>query len=64
MAREAPSRLGQFIEVDWGFHGLLVSSGVFLVPRWMVLEKVLGVAASWGQPCLAAKSSWWSIWIG
>jgi hypothetical protein len=48
MAREAPSRGGRFVEVGWGFHGLLVYFRVLLVPRSTVLEKDLGVAASWG----------------
>jgi hypothetical protein len=37
---------------------------VFLMQRWMMLEKVIGVTASWGWPCLVAKSPWGSIWIG
>jgi hypothetical protein len=32
--------------------------------RWPMLEEVLGVATSWGWPCLVAMSSWWSIWTG
>jgi hypothetical protein len=39
MAREAPSRGDRFV------HGLLVCFEVFLVLRWMMLEKVLGVVA-------------------
>jgi hypothetical protein len=35
----------RFIEVGWGFHDLLVYSGVFLILRWMMLEKVLGDVA-------------------
>jgi hypothetical protein len=58
MAREAPSIGGRFAELGWGFHGLLICFRVFLMPRWMMLKKVLGVAASWGRPCLVAKSSW------
>jgi hypothetical protein len=57
MAREAPSRGGQFIEVSWGFHDLLVYSGVFLTLRWMMIEKVLGVSAMRSWPYLVAKSS-------
>jgi hypothetical protein len=57
MAREAPSRGGQFVEVGWGFHGLLVYSGVFLVLRWVMLEKVLGVGAVRSGPYLVAKLS-------
>jgi hypothetical protein len=45
MAREALSRGGQFIEGGWGFLGPLSYSRVFLVMRWTMLEKVLGVAA-------------------
>jgi hypothetical protein len=29
-----------------------------------MLEHVIGVVASWGRPCLVAKSSWGSIWMG
>jgi hypothetical protein len=53
MAREAPSRGDRFV------HGLLVCFEVFLVLRWMMLEKVLGVVA-WrggGQLCLATMPS-------
>jgi hypothetical protein len=64
MAGEAPSRGGRFAEVSWGFHGLLVCSGVFLMLRWMMLQMVLGVTASWGQPCIVAKSSWGSVGMG
>jgi hypothetical protein len=64
MVKEAPSKGDWFIEVDWGFHGLLVYSRVFLVPRGTVLEKAHGVAISWGWPCLVAKSSWALIWMG
>jgi hypothetical protein len=35
-----------FIEVSWGFHGLLIYFIVFLMLRWMMLEKVLGEDAS------------------
>jgi hypothetical protein len=45
MAKDTPSRGGRFVMVDWGFHNLLICSGVFLVLRWMMLEKVLGVSA-------------------
>jgi hypothetical protein len=30
----------------------------------MILEKVLGVAALWGRPCLGAKPTQWQIWMG
>jgi hypothetical protein len=36
MAREA-----QIEEVGWDFHSLLIYSRVFLMLRWMMLEKVL-----------------------
>jgi hypothetical protein len=26
--------------------------------RWIMLEHVLGVVASWGQPCLVSRSLW------
>jgi hypothetical protein len=34
------------------------------MPRWMILKKVLGVAASWGRLHLVAKSLWASTWMG
>jgi hypothetical protein len=45
MANKAHSWKGWFVGVGRGFHGLLVYSRVFLALRWMMLEKVLGVAA-------------------
>jgi hypothetical protein len=47
-----------------GFHNVWACSRVFLVMRWMILEKVLGVAALWDQLCFAAKFLWWPIWMG
>jgi hypothetical protein len=58
MVREAPSIGGRFAKLSWGFHGLLICFRVFLMLRWMMLEKVFGVAASWGRLCLVAKSLW------
>jgi hypothetical protein len=57
MARDAPSRVCQFTEVGWGFHGLLICSEVFLAPRWMMLKKVLGVSAVRRGPYLVTKPS-------
>jgi hypothetical protein len=57
MAREAPRRGGQFIKGGWGFHGPHIYSRVFLVLRWMMIEKVHGVAL-WGWPFLVAKPLW------
>jgi hypothetical protein len=57
MGREAPSRVGRFVGVGWGFHGLLISSRVFLALRWMMLEKVFGVGAMRSVPYLLAKPS-------
>jgi hypothetical protein len=37
----APDPEDRFVEVGWGFYGLLVCSKVFLTPRWAMLEKVL-----------------------
>jgi hypothetical protein len=39
-------------EVGWGFHGLLVCFGVFLMLRWMILKKVQGCC-----PYLVSNSS-------
>jgi hypothetical protein len=57
VAREAPSEGDRFIKIDWGFRSLLVYSRVFLVSRWAMLEKVIGVTALWGWACLVAKPS-------
>jgi hypothetical protein len=57
MAKDAPSRGGRFIVADWGFHNLLICSGVFLALRWMMLEKVLGVSAMRCGPYFVAKPS-------
>jgi hypothetical protein len=40
-----------------GFHGVWAYSGVFLVMRWTMLEKVPGVAALWARPSLVVKPS-------
>jgi hypothetical protein len=37
---------GQFIEVDQGFHDVLLGFQVFSALRWVMLEKVSGVVAS------------------
>jgi hypothetical protein len=57
MANKAPSQEYYFVEVGWSFHGLLICSRVFLTPKWMMVEKVLGDVASWCWPYLVAKSS-------
>jgi hypothetical protein len=57
MAREAPSKGGQFVRVDWCFHGLLIYSGVFLAMRWTMLKKILRVTTLWGRTSLEAKLS-------
>jgi hypothetical protein len=40
-----------------GVHGLLICSRVFLTPRWMMLEEVLGVGALSRWLYLATKPS-------
>jgi hypothetical protein len=40
-----------------GFHDVRTCSGVFLVMRWMMLEKVLGVTALRAQLSSKAKLS-------
>jgi hypothetical protein len=45
MTSGAQTKEGRFVEIDWGFHGILVGSRVFLLSRWMMLEKVLGISA-------------------
>jgi hypothetical protein len=57
MTSGAQTRGGWFIEVDWGFHGILVGSRVFWLPRWTMLEKVPDDVVSLCWPCLMAKPS-------
>jgi hypothetical protein len=57
MTSGAQTRQGQFEEVSWGFHGILVGSRVFLPSRWMMLEKVLGVGVVRSWFYLADKAS-------
>jgi hypothetical protein len=45
MTSGAQTRQGRFVEVSWGFHGVLVGSSLFLLSRWMMHEKVFGVGA-------------------
>jgi hypothetical protein len=47
-----------------GFHGVRTCSGVFMVMRWMVLEKVPEIAALWGRLGFTAKSPWQSVRMG
>jgi hypothetical protein len=56
---------GRFVEVSWGFHGILIGSRVLLPSRWTMLEKIPGDVASWCWPGLVAKSSHTGlIWMG
>jgi hypothetical protein len=48
---------GQFIEVDQGFHGILVGSRVFLPLRQMMLENIIRDTASQCWPLLFTKPS-------
>jgi hypothetical protein len=52
------------MDKKWRLPQCSASSGVFLVLKWMILEKVLGVAALWGRPCIGAKPTQWQIWMG
>jgi hypothetical protein len=45
MTSGTQTKVGQFVEVGWGIHGVLIGSRVFLPLRWTMLEKVLGVGA-------------------
>jgi hypothetical protein len=45
MTSGAYTRDGQFIEVGWGFLGVLLGSQVFRALRWMTLGKILGEVA-------------------
>jgi hypothetical protein len=56
MTSGAQTREGRFIEVGWGFHGVLIGSREFLTLRWMALEKVAiaGFVRCWLY--LAAKA--------
>jgi hypothetical protein len=57
MTSGAQTREGQFVELGWGFHGVLLSSQTFKALRWMTLLKVLGVVAMVRWLYLAAKAS-------
>jgi hypothetical protein len=57
MASKATSLEGRFIRVGGSFHGLPVYFGVFLAPRWMMLEKVLEVSTMRSWSYLVAKPS-------
>jgi hypothetical protein len=46
------------------FHGVRACSGVFMVMRWTVLEKVSEIDALWGWLCFPAKSPWRSVRMG
>jgi hypothetical protein len=47
-----------------GFHGVRACSGVFSAMRWMMIERIHGVAALWGWLCFTVKSLWWLVWMG
>jgi hypothetical protein len=55
MTSGAQTREGQFVEVGWGFHGILVGSRVFFPSRWTMLEMVLGVGVVRHWFYMAAK---------
>jgi hypothetical protein len=55
MTSRAQTREGRFVEVSWGFHGILVGSILFLPLRLMMLEKVLRVGAMRHWFYMAAK---------
>jgi hypothetical protein len=55
MTSGAQTRERRLIEVDRGFHGILVGSRAFLLPRWMMFEKVPRDIASQCWPYFAAK---------
>jgi hypothetical protein len=61
MTSETHTRGGLFVEVGWGFHGVLVGFRVFWLLRWMTLEKVPEDVASWCWPCLVAKPSYMGV---
>jgi hypothetical protein len=57
MTSGAQSRGDRFIDVSWGFHGVLSSTRVFWTPRWMTLEKVPRDTTLLCWLCLDVKSS-------
>jgi hypothetical protein len=46
MTSGAQTREGRFIEVGWGFHGILLGSRAFWALRWMMSGMCLGEVAS------------------
>jgi hypothetical protein len=44
-----------------GFHVVRACSGVFLTMRWMMLDKVPGVAALCDRLCFTTKFLWWPM---
>jgi hypothetical protein len=57
MTTRVKTREDRFIEVGWGFHGVLLGSRMFWALMWMMLEKVLGVGAVRRWFYLATKPS-------
>jgi hypothetical protein len=57
MTSGAQTRGDRFIDVSWGFHGVLSSTRVFWTLSWMTLEKVPGDTTSLCWLCLDVKSS-------
>jgi hypothetical protein len=46
------------------FHIVRAYSGVFIVMRWLVLQKVLELTALWSQLCFTAKCPWQLVRMG
>jgi hypothetical protein len=60
-ASGAPDSEHRFIEVEWGFPGVLLGSRAL---RWMMLRSVLGDIAMLGFTCLLSHPTWGSMWTG
>jgi hypothetical protein len=59
------TREGQFIDVGWGFHGVLLGSQVFWALRWTMPETSLReVASQSGFTCRLSLPTWGSTWTG
>jgi hypothetical protein len=59
------TREDQFIEVGWGFHGVLLGSWAFWALRWMTPGASLGEVASRGAfTCRLSLPTWGSTWTG
>jgi hypothetical protein len=65
MTSGAPTREGQFVEVGWGFHGVLLGTRVFWALRWTTPGMRLGeVASQSGLTLWLSLPTCGSTWTG